>query len=274
MLFKNQDWTCNLKLKPPQGEAVLIEGLPGIASTARIAVDYLINQLNAKEVASFTSQAMPNTVYVDSEGHLEEPSIKLYYAKLSKHKKTKQERKTKQVNKNFQHFYLLTGDTQPITEVSCHAFCDLVCKVAKHLNVKEIITLGGIGLNTMPSKPKVYAASVDDFKESFKQQGVKTNMYGKVGPIVGVAGLLPIKAFKHGIKSACLLGETYNHQLFLGVKTSIKLLTILIKRYALPINIKSLQRESKNMEKEFQAIIQEPVEQEREETSKQATYIG
>lgn len=279
MIIRNQDWTCKLKnlkdFKPKN--PVLIEGLPGIGNVAKIAVDYLIQELNAKVLASFVSYKMPHSVYVNPKGFLDAPNIELYYAKV-KNDKLKSIKNNKSKTREF---LFLTGDTQPLNEESCHSFCELVSIIAKKFKVRELITFGGIGLDRIPSKPNIYSTSVDDFKDSFKNQGVNTNMYGKVGPIIGVAGLLPVKSFNNGIKSACLLAETYNHPLFLGVNSSIKLINVLAQRYSLAINLKPISKEARHINKDFKAL-QEAESMEMEtldnpeagKRTKYASYIG
>ena len=46
---------------------VLIVGLPGIANVGKIAADFLVDTLNAKEILEIESDSFPNSVFVNSE---------------------------------------------------------------------------------------------------------------------------------------------------------------------------------------------------------------
>ena len=75
--------------------------------------------------------------------------------------------------------------------------------LAKKQKVKEIITLGGIGLAEIPKKPKVYCTgNSKKIVDAYKSDLVSNNLYGVVGPIVGVSGLLLGLASKRKIDAA------------------------------------------------------------------------
>ena len=66
----------------------------------------------------------------------------------------------------------------------------LVYILLKGYNVKEIITLGGIGLPDIPKKPKVYyTGNSSSIIKKYENKLLNNNLYGVVGPIVGVTGL-------------------------------------------------------------------------------------
>jgi proteasome assembly chaperone (PAC2) family protein len=144
------------------------------------------------------------------------------------------------------------GDIQPIDEVSCYSFCELLLELVKELGGTEVITLGGIGLQQIPKKPKVYVTgaqkkTVDEYK---KKLGVQTGLYGIVGPIVGVTGVLLGLAPRAKIRSVGLLVETFGHPMYLGVKGAKELLNVLKKRLGLKINLKKMETEIEELEKE------------------------
>src|SRR3989338_8951316 len=133
------------KIIPALNKPILIEGLPGIGNVGKIAVDFLIEELNAKKLYSFFSHKFPYSVFINEENLVEMPKLELYYKKFNDGKK--------------RDLLLLTGDIQPIDEESCYTFCEEIIKIAKHFKCSEIITTGGIGLQNIPEKPRVFATS-------------------------------------------------------------------------------------------------------------------
>ena len=83
----------SVKLKNP----ILIEGLPGIGNVGKIAVDFLIDQLDHKIMYTIYSKSFPHSVFVNDGNIIEMPSVTLYSVKLA--------------NRNLM---LLSGDVQPV----------------------------------------------------------------------------------------------------------------------------------------------------------------
>jgi uncharacterized protein len=227
--------TKKVKLKNP----LLVEGLPGIANVGKLAVDFLVDEVKAKKLCSFFSHSFPHSVFVNEENLIEMPKIEFYYKKYRDPKK--------------RDLLLLVGDVQPIDERSCYSFCEKVLEVAQSFGCKEVITTGGIGLQHMPEKPKVYCTANDnDFLKGFEKKSLKvdTKIFGVVGPVMGVSGILIGLARKIEIKGAALLAETFGHQMYLGVKGSKEILSVLNKKYALKLNLKRIGLEATKLEDE------------------------
>ena len=71
-------WNVTYHVKNKRfNDAVLIEGLPGIANVGKIAVDFMIDELKARKLCSFTSDHLPQTVFINEKGLLESPKIGL-----------------------------------------------------------------------------------------------------------------------------------------------------------------------------------------------------
>ncbi len=212
---------------------VLLEGLPGIGNVGKVAVDFLVDELSAKKIATFTSNSLPNSVFVNEKNLVEMPVIELY------HKKGKN-----------QDILFLVGDVQPIDEPSCFMFCKEVLNVFGQYGGKEIITLGGIGLQDIPKTPKIYCTGnskkiITKFKDGTK---LSDKLYGVVGPIVGVSGLLTGMAKEKKIDAICLLAETYGHPMYLGVKGAREILKIITKKLGLQISLAELEKEIEEIE--------------------------
>jgi len=161
-----------VKLKNP----VFIEGLPGIGNVGKIAVDFLIEELKAKKLFSFFSYKFPHSVFVNEDNMVEMPKIEVYYKKFK--------------NKDKRDLLLLTGDIQPIDEESCYSFCDEVLKLIKKFGGAEVVTTGGIGLQQVPEKPRVYCTGNDEeLMQKYIKKGilVERDIFGVVGPIIGAS---------------------------------------------------------------------------------------
>src|SRR3989339_2044149 len=130
------------KTIPTLHNPLFIEGLPGIGNVGKIATDFLIEEFKAKKGFSFFSHKFPNSVFVNEANLVEMPKIELYFKKFNDAKK--------------RDLLLLTGDIQPIDEESCYTFCEEIIKIAKHFKCSEIITTGGIGLQNIPERPRVF----------------------------------------------------------------------------------------------------------------------
>lgn len=216
---------------------VLIEGLPGIGNVGKIVVDFLIEELKAEKVCEFFSYTFPHAVFVNEENMVELPSIEMY---------------CKRFGDKRNDLLLLAGDVQPVDEQSSYEFSEKVLDVVQELQCSKIVTLGGIGLPAIPKAPRVYCTGNSrKLIDEFKRAGVNTSLYGVVGPIVGVSGLLLGLGKRRKLPAVGLLAETYHHPAYLGVKGAKEMLRILDKSFQLRINLKELEREITRIEEEM-----------------------
>ena len=221
---------------PRLNKPILIEGLPGIGNVGKIAVDFLIDEIKAKKLFEITSYTFPHSVFVNEDNLVELPVVEIFYRQFS----------------GKRDVLLLGGDVQPIDEVSSYEFCDKILDLAQKHNVREILTLGGIGLSDIPKKPKVYCTgNSKKIVGAYKSDLVSNNLYGVVGPIVGVSGLLLGLAAKRNIDAVSLLAETYGHPMYLGIKGAKEILKVLNKKLNLKIDVNKLDREIKDIETEI-----------------------
>lgn len=214
---------------------VLIEGLPGIGNVGKIAVDFMIEKLKAKKIYEIKSNKYPHAVFINEKNLVELPKMEIYH---------------KRIDNN--DLWLLAGDVQPIDESSCYDFCNELIELFKKNNGKEIITLGGIGMKIVPDKPKVFCtANNSKIVEKYRMNGLNDKIYGIVGPVLGVTGLLVGLAEDHNVNAIALLGETYGHPNYLGIKGARAILEILNKKLKLKLNLKELDEEINEIEKEI-----------------------
>ena len=221
---------------PKLSKPILIEGLPGIGNVGKIAVDFLIDELKAKKLYEITSYTFPHSVFVNEDNLVELPIVELFWARLPKGR----------------DILLLGGDVQPIDEISSYEFSDKILDLIQKLGGREIITLGGIGLQDIPKKPKVYCTgNSKKMIGNYKDEMVSTSLYGVVGPIVGVSGLLLGLASARDIEAISFLAETYGHPMYLGIKGAKEILKVLNKKLSLRLDISKLDREIKDIESEM-----------------------
>lgn len=251
------NWKVNIIKKLPKlKNPILIEGLPGIGNVGKVAVDFMIEELDAQKCVDFMSYSLPHTVFINEQSLVELPVIELY------HKKVKD-----------RDVLLLAGDVHP-EDQSCYEFCDVVLDFIKKHNCKEVITLGGIGLQNVPENPQVFVTGtskkiIDKFTKGLQ---VKKELYGVVGPIVGASGLLLGLGKKNKIEGICFLAETYGHPMYLGIKGAKELLKIIQKKIGIKVDIKKIDKEIAELEKELLKRSQEGVS--KKKLAQETSYIG
>lgn len=225
--------------KPSLKSPVFIEGLPGIGNVGKLAADFLIEETKAKKIAEFTSFSFPHSVFINEDNLVELPVIEVYCKKFKNRKKD---------------LLILAGDVQPIDEESCYEFSSKVLDMAREFGCSEIVTLGGIAMKSEPKNPSVFCTGnskelITAYKKSIKN--LNNELYGVVGPIIGVSGVLLGLAGRKNMKAVSLLAETYGHPMYLGVKGTREILKVLNKRFNLNLNFKSIDKEMEAINGEF-----------------------
>ncbi len=232
--------TPEVKHLPTLKNPLFIEGLPGIGNVGKIAVDFLIEETKAQKLYSFFSYKFPHSVFVNEKNLVEMPKLEIYYKKHNGNGK--------------QDILILTGDIQPIDEESCYTFCEEVLKLVKHYKCTEMITTGGIGLQNVPEKPRVFCTGNDLalIKEYIhKDLRVEKEIFGVVGPIIGVSGILIGLGQKRGVKGVSLLAETFGHPMYFGIKGAQEILQVLNTKIGLGLNLSKMNKEIMQVEKEL-----------------------
>ena len=214
--------------------------MPGIGNVGKIAIDFIIENLKAKKLFEIYSYSFPS-VYVNEENLVELPIIEVYYKKVG--------------NKTL---LLLAGDMQPADEESCYEFCEEILDLFQSYRGKEIITIGGIGLQKIPRNPKVYCtANTKNIVGKYAVNGVSNNIYGVVGSIIGVSGLLLGLAGQRRISAVSLLAETFGHPTHMGIKEAKEVLKALNRSLNLKLDINKLDMEIKGIEREIKSKSRE-----------------
>ena len=223
--------------KPKLKDLVFIEGLPGIGNVGKVAIDFIIDELKSVKIYEISSYTFPHSVFVNEDNLIELPKIEIFYKKF---------------NGKRPDLLLLGGDVQPVDEVSSYEFSDKILDIVESFKGKEVITLGGIGLAQIPKKPQVYCTgNSKKIINKYKDKMVNEKLYGVVGPIVGVSGLLLGLAKQRKIDAISFLAETYGHPMYLGIKGAREILNVLNKKLNLNLNTAKLDKEIKDVEAEI-----------------------
>jgi uncharacterized protein len=219
--------------KPSLKNPILVEGLPGIGNVGKIAIDFLIENVKAKKIIEISSHYFPHSVFINEKNLIDVPTLCIYYKKIKG-----------------RDFLFLVGDVQPIDEPSCYAFCETLLDILEGFKGKEVITLGGIGLQKIPKKAKIFITGTDKkFIKSFPL--TENKIYGVVGPIIGVTGVLLGVAQRRSMLAVALLAQTFAHPVYLDIKGAKEVLRVLNKRFDLDIDLAKLADEIDEIEKEI-----------------------
>ncbi|MEM2510781.1 MAG: PAC2 family protein, partial [Candidatus Methanomethylicia archaeon] len=159
----------------------LIVGFPGIAYVAKIAVDYLIEKLNAKLFAEVYSHHFPSFVIVRDNGVIEPLKIEVYSSSL-----------------NDKQIVLVTGNTQPITPEGQHELIDvLLGEITKRCIVRRIYAMAAYVVEKRIGEPKVYGVvTSSNLSNELKYYGVipmsEGSISGANGIVLGYAKMMGI----------------------------------------------------------------------------------
>ncbi len=256
--------TVNILSEKKYKDSVLFTGLPGIGLVGKITVDYLLKHLKTEKIGEVFSDSFPPSV------HTKKGVLSLIKDELHAFEK---EGKT---------FIFLSGPVQPSLDYRSgsseehYEFASKIVESAKSLGVKEIVTLAGIniGEKRLERDPGIIVAGTSEkVIEEWKSNGAKVDK--KEGLISGAAGLILGVAKENSIAGACLMGETNASLVYGDHGSAKKLIEMLVKKFEFDINMSSIEKEAKNIEKAFAQLAQqiEALEEEEETPTKDLSYI-
>ena len=219
--------------KPKLKNPLLIEGLPGIGNVGKLAVEHLIENINAVKFAEMYSKDFPPQVFINIDGTIELVKNEFYYWKAKKKKQ--------------RDLILLTGDYQGLSSHGQYELVEKILDISEDLGVKEIYTLGGYGLGHEINDPKVLCATTDiDLVKKMKKYGAVFKRNEPGGGIVGASGLLLGMGKLRGFRGTCFMGETPGY--LVDPKSAKAVLKILIKITNVNVNLSELEKKAKEIE--------------------------
>ncbi len=243
--------------KPKLKNPIFIEGLPGIGNVGKLAVEHLIDSINAIKFAEVYSKDFPPQVFINTDGTVKLVNNEFYYWKA---KKIGQK-----------DIILLTGDYQALSSNGQYELADKILDILEEFNVKEIYTLGGYGLGHEIKEPKVLCATTDkNLVKLMKKYGAIFKKNEPGGGIVGASGLLLGLGEMRGLKGVCLMGETPGY--LVDPKSAKAVLNILTKITKIEINLSALEQKAKEIEYIAQQLKE--MEGPTKEKSEELKYIG
>jgi hypothetical protein len=165
----------NPKLNVP----IMIFGVPDSGNVAKLVVEHLISELNAKPFLDIYSYGFPPQVVIRKNRTLELVKATMYYSKSKK------------------DLILFTCDEQPAIPESAYIICEKVMSIAKSLGVKKVYAIGATITGTFTANPKVYATVNKDYLiREVLSEDVEIMNQGSItwmnGLIVGIARQLDI----------------------------------------------------------------------------------
>lgn len=231
----------------PEGQSIMICGLPGIGNVGRISVDYFVEKLGMEKILDIYSSHFPAQVFVDKTGKAHINRNSMFYKKLTKTK----------------HLFVFTGDFQGNTPEGQYELSWKLLELAREMHVDKIYTLGGYGIGKLVSVPRVLGAFTNNsMKDRLVKAGVNFPEGEPGGGIVGSNGLIVGLSYKFfHIESACLMGETSGY--FPDPKASLEILKILAKLTGIKVSFADLEERCKNLSDITEKMQNEAMEKEK-----------
>src|ERR671938_458121 len=216
----------------------LICGFPGSGYVGKMAVDHLIQELDAKHLADIYSTSFPPQVMIRTDGIAQLMKNSIFYSKGTASNAS---------------LLLLTGDSQPATPDSEYILAEEILDIAAKYNTQKVFTLAAYITGAFVDKPRVFGTATDsDIVKSFHEQNIST-MDG--GSITGMNGLIIGIAKLRGIKGTCLLGETSGY--VVDAKASKSILESLLSIVGIEIDMTMLEKRAKDTEMLIQTVEQQ-----------------
>ena len=243
--------------KPKLKNPILLEGLPGIGNVGKLAVEHLIDNINATKFVELYCKDFPPQVFINTDGTIELVKNEFYYWKAKK--------------KNQRDLIILTGDYQGLSSHGQYELVDAVLDIAKEFGVKDLFTLGGYGLGQEINKPKVLCATTNkNIVKTMKKYGAVFKKNEPGGGIVGASGLILGIGKLRGFNGACLMGETPGY--LVDPNSAKAVLKILMKITNIDLNLSALEKKAKEIEQIAHQLRE--MESVPKDKSEELKYIG
>ena len=244
--------------KPKLNNPLLIEGLPGIGNVGKLAVEHLIDNINAIKFAEIHSKDFPPQVFINTNGTIKLVNNEFYYWKAKK--------------KNQRDLILLTGDYQGLSSQGQYELVEKILDISEEVGAKEMFTLGGYGLGHEIEKPDVLCATTDkNLVKEMKKHGAVFKKNEPGGGIVGASGLLLGLGKLRGFKGVCFMGETPGY--LVDPKSAKAVLKIIMKITNIDVNLSALEKKAREIES-IAHQLREMESMSSKDKSDELKYIG
>ena len=219
--------------KPSLKNPTLIAAWPGMGMLARMSVDYLIQQLDAKQFAEIRSPS--NDIYFkEGIGEINQYRHRFYYS-----------------NTEQGDLILCGGDIQPPSLSAIQHLANQVLDVALEFGAKRVYTFAAVP-NPSDVKPHVFGVvNKLELKDFLKENGVQ--LVGGDGRIMGLNGLLIGIAKQREMDGICLLCEI--RYLDIPQPRSVQAcLSTLTRILSIKIDMSELEHKAEEMEQKIEQI--------------------
>jgi len=236
----NEKISVEISSLPKLNNPKLICGLPGSGYVGKLAIDYVIDKLQAKQFGNIYSSSFPPQVSIQPDGTVDLVKNSLYYCHTGD-----------------QDLVLLTGDAQPVSAQGEYTLAEEIIELCKKMNVTEIYTLAAYITGKFSKVPKVFGTGttskiVNDFSKFGISKMDKGNITGMNGVIIGIAK-------RSSISGICLLGETSGY--VIDAKASQVILESLCKILDIKFDMSELEKRAKDTEEIIKALRSQAVAQ-------------
>lgn len=217
--------TLRVYEKPPLTAPIMIAGLPGIGSVAWLAVNHLVRQFKAELFAELYSPSFSPKVWMAEDGTVNLVKGDFRFTK----------------NQRSGDLVFFTASEQPYSPEGQYQLAERVLDFAEQLSVKRLVTMGGMAVDRLTDKPKIYGGSTDlSLMSELERYGV-LKLVG--GSITGTNGLLFGLAKPRNIQAICLLAETPGYLSF-DAGAARAALEVVCKIIGIQIDMSSLEKQA------------------------------
>jgi len=220
------------KLKSPH----LVCGFPGSGYVGKLAIDHLIQELQAKHLVDIYSSSFPPQVMIKADGTAELMKNSIFWWQGAG-----------------ADLLLLTGDSQPANPDSEYSIAEEVLGIAGQFGTQQVFTLAAYVTGVFVDKPKVFGTATDqDAVKEFASHNISMMDSGSItgmnGLVIGIAKLL-------NMKGMCLLGETSGY--VVDAKASKAVLEVLLEIIDLKVDMANLEKRARDTEMLIHTIEQQ-----------------
>ena len=230
------------KLKSKPKNPTIVEGFPGFGLVGTIATEYLIKHLDAKKIGYIRVEEITPTIAIH-DGEPIEP-LGIFYSK----------------KKNLLILHALVNVSGLEWKIA-----EILAKMAKDLKAKEIISLEGVGSETI-MKGKTPNSYYLSHNKKFKS---KCGEPLDEGIIIGVTGALIVR---DNVKNTCIFAET--HSTLPDSRAAAKILCVLDEYLKLGLDYQPLIKKAEQFEGKLKDVMSKAKKVSRSAEEKSQSYFG
>ena len=234
-----------VKLWKKPKNCTIIEGFPGFGLVGTIASEFLIDHLKTEQIGKILFNDMPAMIAIH-EGRIVEP-LGIFY--------------NQKYNIVILHAIIAASHYE-------WDMAETISRLASDLQVKEIISLEGVGSGEDSEGSRVfYYSNSEKSAKLFEKVGISPL---KEGIIIGVTGAVLLRAEK--VPVSCLFAETHSN--LPDSKAAAKVIEALDKYIGMELDYKPLLEQAEKFEEKLKTIMQKSQEAQEISDKKKLSYFG